>query len=597
LSEQTSTIQLLSEIVANQIAAGEVVERPASVVKELVENSLDAGATEITVVTIDGGRSLIQIIDNGRGMSAVDAKLSLKRFATSKLTSVEDFDRLNSFGFRGEALPSISSVAKLTLETCNGSETTRLNTEGGNVISESSFKSDSAPGTTFIVRDLFYNVPARRSFLKSERSELSLIKSVLSDFAVSRPEVRITLVVDGETNLLLPAKKSNDSFQSFIERVQDLKLSSSDVLQCSAEIDTPSGKYRIQAGLTKPLDCVAGAAKLRLIVNGRGVRDKILIRAIRDGYGTFLRGDRFPAGVVKLEVPPQDIDVNVHPQKAEIRFRSPDRVFSITRQALGVALRSVEAGSSFSSGSFPAPDSAYHIPAGSGSSYGIDRASPTSFSFKATTSAETRATEARALISQGESLGSSRYLGQIFNCYLLFEKLPESFVIVDMHAAHERITQAKIKKAWSDGEVISQKLLLPEAATFPPHLAGEEDELISILESLGFEIEKVHQTQFIIRGVPELLARVSPRELVADLLSEISIQDLQGALERKVDSVLNRIACHGSVRSGQQLSDEEAYQLVDDLDSTELRAFCPHGRSVARVMTRNDLEKLFGRSE
>ena len=582
------TIKILSEVVANQIAAGEVVERPASVVKELVENSLDAGATEITVGIIDGGRSLVQIIDNGKGMSPEDAKLSLKRFATSKLEVVTDFDSLESFGFRGEALPSIASVSRLTLETTKGVETTKVISDGGTITSQNVTQTGSSSGTTISVRDLFFNVPARRSFLKSERSELAIIKAVLSDFAVSRPEVRLTLTVNGEVALMLPAKGALDSFAAFFARVQDLRLSTNELLQCSAVQDTSSGQYRIQAGLTKPLDCVFGAAKLRIIVNGRGVRDKILIRAIRDAYGTFLRGDRFPVGVVKLEVPPQDIDVNVHPQKAEIRFRAPDRVFSVTRQAIGAALRSVDTASSF--GAMASLEG--QVDQKSSTDFSNTTARPTGFDFTSSPQFE----RSSSPIS-GEALGTCRYLGQIFNCYLLFEKLPESFVIVDMHAAHERITQAKIKKAWSEGEVISQKLLLPEVINLPSHLAGEEDELLEILESLGFEIEKVHQSQFFIRSVPELLARVSPKELIANLLSEISIQDLQGALERQVDSVLNRIACHGSIRSGQELSAEEAYQLIDDLDSTELRAFCPHGRSVARIMTRNELEKLFGRSE
>ena len=607
------TIKILSEVVANQIAAGEVVERPASVVKELVENSLDAGATEITVGIIDGGRSLIQIIDNGKGMSPEDAKLSLKRFATSKFEAVTDFDSLDSFGFRGEALPSIFSVSRLTLETSDGNQLTKISAEGGVVLNESrtqdaktqdartqnaktqnaKTQNGSGSGTTTSVRDLFFNVPARRSFLKSERSELALIKAVLLDFAVSRPEVRLTLTVNGEVALMLPAKGALDSFVAFFDRVQDLKLSSSELLQCSAVQDTSSGQYRLQAGLTKPLDCVSGAAKLRIIVNGRSVRDKILIRAIRDAYGTFLRGDRFPVGVVKLDVPPQDIDVNVHPQKSEIRFRSPDRVFSVTRQAIGAALRSVDTASSFGPTQAIGGETSIEPLRTNLSQTAI----PTGFNFSGFNFSSNEQSRSKPSPMAGESLGSCRYLGQIFNCYLLFEKLPESFVIVDMHAAHERITQAKIKKAWSEGEVVSQKLLLPEVVNLPSHLAGEEMELLEILESLGFEIEKAHHSQFFIRSVPELLARVSPKELVANLLSEISIQDLQGALERQVDSVLNRIACHGSIRSGQELSAEEAYQLIDDLDSTELRAFCPHGRSVARIMTRNELEKLFGRSE
>ena len=596
------SVKILSELVANQIAAGEVVERPGSVVKELVENALDAGAREISVVIIDGGRSLIQIIDDGCGMSPADAKLALQRFATSKLESVKDFDKLSTFGFRGEALPSIASVSSLSLDTSDGSARTKIALEGGKYVSESSIASDSASGTTITVRDLFFNVPARRSFLKSERSELSLIKAIVLDFAVSRPEVRFTLVVDGQTSLTLPAKKSSGSFDSFIERVRDLRLSSSDLLECSAALETPSGVYRVFAGLTKPLDCVSGAARLRLLVNGRGVRDKILLRAVRDAYGTFLRADKFPVGVVKLEVPPLDLDVNVHPQKAEIRFRAPERVFTVTRQAVGVALRDVAAVSR-GEGIVSGPSDAFSSTPPFYGSGRFDRPNlpvPSAFSFQMPSAAK----ELRDVFSptvavsrESESLQNSRYVGQIFQCYLLFERAPESFLIVDMHAAHERITFARLKKLWSEGDSLSQQLLIPEMISFPEHLLAEEEELINLLEALGFEISKLHNNQFAVRAVPEILARVSPRNLVADLFSELTLQDLQGALERKVDSVLNRLSCHASVRSGQSLAEAEAYKLLEDLESTELRAFCPHGRSVARELTKSDLEKLFGRSE
>ncbi len=578
-SQAVTRIHLLDEIVANQIAAGEVVERPVSVVKELVENALDAGAKNITVVLADGGRSAIEVRDDGSGMNPEDASLAIERFATSKLTSADELQRIASFGFRGEALPSIASVSKFTVETSDGGTGTEIFINGGK--KERTAHLHAVRGTTIKVRDLFFNVPARRSFLRSEKTELGLIRSLLTDFGVSHPEVRFVLICDGEESLILPAQQSTDGFAGFKNRARELKLAGADPMECSGELETPGGVYRMLASLTKPLDCVAGAGRLRLLVNGRSVRDKILLRAVRDAYGNFLRSDRFPAGVVHLIVPPAELDVNVHPQKAEVRYRSPDRVFGVVRQGIGVTLRRESASSS---GAAAFEDGA---PASFSSS-----GAPTAFAWN---SGGAASAEAHAAPGREISLTEYRLVGQIFSCYLLLEHGNGLFAIVDMHAAHERVMFAKFKKEWTEGELRSQGLLIPETIELPLHLRSSAPEIISLLESIGFELDPLGADTFVIRTVPALLSRFAVGPILQDLLSGFSFEDVEGALERKIDAILSRIACHGSVRSGQELSPPEVYQLLADLESTELRAFCPHGRSVARVLTRDELERLFGR--
>lgn len=597
-------IKLLDEVVANQIAAGEVVERPASVVKELVENSLDAGATSVTVVVSDGGRSLIQIMDDGHGMDKDDALLAVERFATSKLNTADELQRISTFGFRGEALPSIASVSRFTLETSAG----RDGTEVVIVAGKKERVSDKARsrGTTITVRDLFFNVPARRSFLRSEKSELALIRTVLGDFGVSHPEVRFSLVSDGAEIFVLPAQKGfplgdrcfaeqniggrgrSEDFIGFRNRVREIRLAGDDPLECSAEVESSGGTYRMFGLLTKPLDCVSGAGKLRLLVNGRAVRDKILLRAIRDGYGNFLRGDKFPAGVVHLFAPPAEIDVNVHPQKAEVRYRSPDKIFSVVRQGIGVSLRAGSTASSggtfvenFSDNEFPQPlQFSEQLRFDSSKSY-----SPG---------------ERELILPQIPKeipLTEYRLVGQIFSCYLLLEHPAGLFTVVDMHAAHERIMFAKFKREWVEGTGQSQSLLIPESVDIPSELRADSEEIKDLLEAIGYELDLFDNGTLVIRAVPALLSRFSTAGILSDLLSQFSFRDVEGALERKIDAVISRIACHRSVRSGQDLSVEESYSLLEDLENTELRAFCPHGRSVARVLSIDEIERLFGRAE
>jgi DNA mismatch repair protein MutL len=305
-----------------------------------------------------------------------------------------------------------------------------------------------------------------------------------------------------------------------------------------------------------------------------------VLRAIRDAYGTFLRSDRYPAGVIHLIVPPAEVDVNVHPQKAEVRYRAAERVFAVVRQAIGVALRVQQSSSSFSAGVFAEDESALQVSKRPAFPIALFESAP---SIK----------EGQAIKEEQvqRPLNQYRFVGQIFNCYLLMEDSESgNFAIVDMHAAHERVTFARLKRAWSEGEVISQQLLIPESVRIGSR--SDSSELLSLLEAVGFEVESLGDESLVVRAVPSLLARFSAKRLVEDLCAELT---LEGALERKIDAVISRLACHGSVRSGRELEQEEVYQLLSDLESTELRAFCPHGRSVARVLSSQELERLFGR--
>lgn len=587
-------IRVLEDSVVNKIAAGEVVERPSSVVKELVENSIDAGADNLTVSVTNGGKSSIEVTDNGCGMERDDALLAIERFATSKLNSADDLISIATLGFRGEALPSIAAVSKFSLSTSTGEGPGTVIRIDGGKLQDVSAKA-LPKGTRIEVRSLFYNVPARRNFLRSERTEIGLIKAFLIDASAAYPHVRLRLVSDGEEVLNLA------SASDFAERLLGLQLAGRSPLVCKEELITPSGHYQAEGVLSQPIEAVIGGGKLRLIVNGRSVRDRILLRALRDGYGHFLKADRYPAGILRLKIPPGDLDVNVHPQKAEVRFRDTDKVFAVVRRAIQNAITGskIPMPHSFSSGPtwregekydgsfqsrviFPEARSEglvgrFEISSGNGS----ERISGNSF-------AQQSEEKLRPLLS------SMRFVGQIFECYLLMEG-EDRFAIVDMHAAHERITFARLKAQFLSGQKNSQLLLVPEVIRVPLELFDRVKESLAVLERLGFDCGVFGEDALLIRGVPVILAHVSATRLFDDLLSVPEWTEWATEIDSRWDSVLMRMACHGSVRSGRILERDEVYALLCDLQEVEAGAFCPHGRPVAKILSRYELECMFGR--
>ncbi len=585
-------VHILDDHVVNQIAAGEVVERPASVVKELVENAIDAGADEITVVIAGGGRSSIEVIDNGCGMSREDALLALQRFGTSKISSVNDLLGISTHGFRGEALPSIASVSRFVLSTAQSDGCgTEVEVEGGNLRNVAA-RSMSA-GTRVQVRDIFINVPARRKFLRAEATETGMIKMLITDFAAAYPKLRLRLVADGkEVVLYAPAP-------SFTERIKQLRFGQGQPVIFEDELRINDNLLQLAGAVSQPVDCVADSSRLRLLVNNRSVRDKLLLRAVRDGYGNFLKSGRYPQGVLKLNLAVADVDVNVHPQKIEVRFRDPGRVFAAVRQCVLQALSAKAPEQSAALGPVPSYDYQLKLHSAPVVSFG---AVPMQVSLSAP-DYQTAFSPGAGLGEQGSASGSTtggepisqmRYIGQMFNLYLLLEGR-ERLAVVDMHAAHERVVFYRLKQQFAAGEINSQVLLLPETMVLAPDQVAHLAVLQPLLCRMGLECESFGEDCIVVRSVPAVLSGVSPLRLLADIFSLAEGRDWQQHLTKEIDAVLARMACHTAVRSGDSLTPQEVYALLEALEEAEAGAFCPHGRPVAVFVRRGELAQMFGR--
>ena len=601
-------VRILDDTVINQIAAGEVVERPASVVKELVENAIDADSTEITVVISQGGRSSIEVIDNGSGMSKDNALLAIERFGTSKIRSSDDLHEVGTLGFRGEALPSIASVSRFQVSTCLQGEKqgVHLRISGGKLHDVT--EAEMPAGTRVRVTSLFFNVPARKKFLRSEGTEIGMIKSLLSDVALAYPQIRFRLVANGKDAM------SFAQSSSFAERVSQLRLARGRSIRIEEKGTAAFGEYCIRGILSHPVESVSGSARLRLIVNNRSVRDKLLFGAVRDGFGSYLKAGRYPSGVIALEVPADQVDVNVHPQKTEIRFASPNAVFEVIScsiaKVLGEVVPEALAGGSleetmvYQNSSLIAGAKVMNIetPYSTGNQAQFFSGDKANFvSTQASDSASLNLDAGRSdsensmIGDRAQSLISMRYVGQIFKLYLLFEG-PANFAIVDMHAAHERITFYQIKKAYTEGKLASQMLLLPETFTLPADRIEQIKRAQPLFEKLGFECDTFGEDAIVLRAVPAILSNVSPSGMLLDCLSLSSWSSWQTEIEKHLDAVIARLACHGSVRSGRELEPEEAYALLDSLKEVEASAFCPHGRPVVQYLSQAELEARFGRS-
>lgn len=621
-------VRILEDTVVNQIAAGEVVERPASVVKELVENALDAQATEISVVLSNGGRSSIEIIDNGRGMSREDALLAIERFGTSKIRSVGDLEEISSLGFRGEALPSIASVSKFRLQTkSSGASGVDISIRGGRL--HDVLERDLPQGTRVEVKSLFFNVPARKKFLRTAATEIGHIRNLLADFAAAYPEHRFTLVSDGQELQCYPPS------QSFAERVRELRVVQGKAIEVQhSELLPDSQSIHVRGVLSQAIEAVSSSARIRLLVNGRSVRDRLLLRAVREGYGSFLKPGKYPAGVLQISLPASTVDVNVHPQKTEVRFRDPQQVFSAISRAIAEAISShsllpraeaprrafqaetspqVQLNAPFRKPSAE-PEFIVHAPQELGESQKSSFSEPHSDlistpqtpphsqpSLQAASALYSQAAPAEesgkhSASQEQDSLETARYLGQVMNLYLLFEA-SEELLILDMHAAHERVMFYKLKQQFLQGAILRQGLLVPETLELSEGEAERFDSVFDSLQKLGFESEVFGENTIIVRSVPAILGTVSASRLLREVLSLPEWADAKLPLERAIDACLARLACHRSVRSGQQLSAEEAYSLVDALKEAESASFCPHGRPVLLRYSESQLEALFGRSQ
>ncbi len=596
-------IQKLSDELANQIAAGEVVERPASVVKELIENALDANATRVAVDVEQGGSVLVRVTDDGDGMTADDAILALERHATSKIRTLEDLFRLGTFGFRGEALPSIASVSRLLLRTRarGAAEGCEVEIAGGKppVVRPAG----CAIGTSIEVRELFFNVPARRKFLKATATESAHVGDVLLGAALARPDVTFTLSRDGRVVR---------EYLRVGTRAERARVASAG--ETFAHVVAERGPLRIEAMLAAPERARSGAPGLSLLVNGRAVRDRVLARAVANAYGSVLEGGRYPVGVVWLDLPAELVDINVHPQKAEVRFTDARQVFDgITRElhaSLARAFGLPELSNPFAhvrpaaatlEALGNAAASARAMVSGAGGMVAPTLQPPTLARPDAPPS--TLLPEGNLFIAESppsSSLfhrpglyGTLRFVGQVRGTFLLCEG-DDGLYVLDQHAAAERVTFDRLRRAFATRTMATQRLLVPEVVELPPSdvavLEDHADEVVRV----GVEVRAVSDGAVAVHAVPAILARAEPARVVRDLASELSRAGGR-AFGGAVDLVLATMACHGSIRAGDAVSPEEARALLTALDEVDFAGHCPHGRPVVMRLGWTELERRVGR--
>lgn len=606
-------IRQLSPETVNRIAAGEVVERPASVVKELVENAIDAGATQIEIVISGGGLSLIRVTDDGSGMTPDDLVLAVERHATSKLDEEDLFD-IRCLGFRGEALPSIGSIARLEIRSRPADAN-----QGAAVVVTRGSKAPVGPaavnrGTVVEVRDLFSATPARLKFLKSERAEAMAVTDVVRRLAMAHPDIGFTLQT-GEKKPAVFARGDRSS-AAWLERIGAImgREFMDDALEVSGAGNGASAPMRVFGFAGLPTLHRQDSTQQFLFVNGRPVKDKLLIGAVRAAYGDLIPRGRSPLLALFLDVAPSDVDVNVHPAKAEVRFRDAGRVRALMVRALSDALaiaghRASAQGGVLTVESFAAgilPSAAMSPPPSSGAAYQWvpPRASPVvsgSFAAAAQTpfavfdapSADAR-TFAEPVAEQtvDKPLGAVR--AQVHENYIVAQTR-DGLVIVDQHAAHERLVYEKLKAALANGGVARQGLLIPAIVELDDDdavtLVARSDELTE----LGLVIESFGEGAVAVREVPALLGETDVEGLVKDLAAELRSDGTARALKDRLDSVASRMACHGSVRSGRRLTVEEMNALLRQMEATPYSGQCNHGRPTYVALKLTDIERLFGR--
>ncbi len=590
-------IRQLSTQTVNRIAAGEVIERPASVVKELVENALDAGARHIEVVVSSGGLSLIRVTDDGHGMSPADLALSVERHATSKLSEEDLFD-IRSLGFRGEALPSIGSIAWLEI----ASKTATANA-GSCLIVERGSKHPVKPasqntGTRVEVRDLFSATPARLKFMKSERSETMAVMEIVRRLAMAHPCVGFTITTgDRKPAHFAPAKATSTGL---LDRLGDImgREFLADALEVKGGLSGASGPMRVYGFAGLPTLHRPDSTQQYLFVNGRPVKDKLLIGAVRAAYGDLIPRGRSPLLALFVDVTPADVDVNVHPTKAEVRFRDGGRVRALLVGALSDALAGAGHRSSarggvltaetFQPGILP-PAAAYEVARAAGFAEGT-QAPFASLDHPSGNAAAGVEKVSAALLDR--PLGAVR--AQIHENYIVAQTR-DGLVIVDQHAAHERLVYERLKAMLANGGVATQGLLIPEIVSLDPDDAALLCEHSAELSELGLVLESFGPGAIAVRETPALLGDTNIAGLVKDLSAELREHGSTRALKDRLEAVASRMACHGSVRSGRRLTADEMNALLRDMEATPYSGQCNHGRPTYVALKLADIERLFGR--
>ncbi|MDR2367134.1 MAG: DNA mismatch repair endonuclease MutL [Deltaproteobacteria bacterium] len=623
----TSRIKLLPENLINRIAAGEVVERPASVLKELLENSLDAGATRIEVDIEAGGKRLIRVSDNGHGLNREELFLCLERHATSKLAPDSDLFAIGTLGFRGEAMPSIASVSRMTVTSQEENQPGhRLTVEGGKILDLSPAATNQ--GTVVEVRDLFFNVPARRKFLKTEATETAHLIEVTQRYALSRPNLRLRLRDTGRE--VLSVDEHNDM------SARAMKVLGREVASSLRRFGLERDDLKIEGYLSGPEASRANPG-LFVFVSGRPVRDKLLNRAIVQGYGRSLPHGRFPSGVVFIDLDPARVDVNVHPAKTEVRFREPGQIFDALAKAVSGAIDVSPLAEPPSPG--PGPSAGREIAV---SDLRLPRAGPGERDLGLTRFSMGRAPKGGPRLNltgppttppwmvgeTGPSVASPEPkpapvatargagapevgtepgenaipLAQLHDSYILAQG-PLALYVIDQHAAHERILFNSMKQSLSDRGLPSQKLLLPETIELSPQESLAVEKLLKPLQRLGFMPEPFGERAWTLRGIPAKLGLKEAKDAFLEVIASAKnrLRDLDGAgLERVVEELsdgwLYGLACKAAVKAGDRLSHEEMGHLIKSLAKLGAGGYCPHGRPTTIVLKLSDLEARFGRT-
>jgi DNA mismatch repair protein MutL len=579
-------IRLLSPEVASQIAAGEVIERPASVVKELIENSLDASARSVTVTVAEAGRRLIEVADDGTGIPAPELELSLSRHATSKLVHAEELFSIETLGFRGEALASIGSVSRLTMtsriaDTDSGA---RLKVEGG--INSKLEKIGAPVGTVVRVEDLFYNVPARLKFLKSDVTERRAIDGLLTRYALAYPNVRFKLTEDANVTLQTSGDGDRRAILAALYGVEVAKQ----MLEVTAEEDglTMTG-YISPTALTR-----SNRKEITFFVNGRWVSDTPLTTALIQAYHTLLMVGRYPMAALFLEISPEDVDVNVHPAKAEVRFKNQDRVFSFvqrwTRRTL-LAYAPVPSVAPMLWGGASRPTESRQV--GLDWSMAGDESQRSNVEGQSSTGEPVSPTTPDTRHSTLVTLPLLRLIGQIGQTYLVAEG-PDGLYLVDQHAAHERVLFEKLMAQHEQKQIPSQSLLTPVVVQLPPQSANLLISQLPILNHFGFDVEEFGGNSFQVRAVPALFAGADPASALHALVEDFEEDEtpLQAEVEAKI---AGRVCKRMAVKAGQTLSPDEQRALLNDLEACASPRTCPHGRPTMIHLSVDMLERQFGR--
>ncbi|HET8708227.1 MAG TPA: DNA mismatch repair endonuclease MutL [Pseudomonadales bacterium] len=611
---QNSRIAVLSPRLANQIAAGEVVERPASVIKELLENSLDAGAQRIDVELEQGGVKLIRVRDDGGGIHPEDLALSVARHATSKIRDVEDLEAIASLGFRGEALASISSVSRLTLSssTDGSGKGYKVETEGRDMIAHVT-PIGHHHGTTVDVRDLFFNTPARRKFLRTEKTEFQHVEEVIKRLALSFFQVGFSLRHNQKSILAL--KPALD------EKEQTRRVSTicgSAFIENALRIEFESAGLKLWGWMGLPTFSRSQADLQYFYVNGRMVRDKVVTHAVRQAYQDVLYHGRHPAYVLYLELDPGAVDVNVHPTKHEVRFRESRLVHDFLFSSLHRAIAKASPAQKIALNEATAPVAEMAAATASNQAdYNLSQRAPVSWPQPKPTQSAMPLAPAQLreqsqlyaeLLKPGSAANAEKMslpstqdsstpplgfaIAQLHGIYVLAEN-QQGLILVDMHAAHERITYERLKQLWSDHNAVSQPLLVPLSVAVSSREADQAEQAQDFFHRLGIVLERMGPETLVVRQVPALLRHADLTALLRDVLSDFVVNGASSRIEERMNEILATMACHGSVRANRRLTIPEMNALLREMEETERSGQCNHGRPTWIQLSMTELDKLF----